>query len=516
MLAFGGFGGMFGLGGFKTVTPRPGDLPESSISVQIKEPTTSPPLPSNYYDWDTLSLVQAGMDASRTHKGDLTRLSNAVARARGEQRPLRVAFIGGSFAAGAGVGKDITASFPYQLMGLLKNRSESGLSGNGAFAFNLAQGASFQTVPLLCMENVLKIAQGYHGAQQQNQLPDVYIVEFIVNLSEQTPDTLLALAGSLLHSPFRSNQSAVILAAVMSNECLGKLKFSNPPDCWYEKPYEIHLEVARRLDLPLVSFFHGVAPALGVSLQENGLFPSGFEPEAATLTKAKALMTELFSVKGRDLHFGRYGHRLFAEFLLGPFRDAAQIVVDKQTEEAISSTLPPTTTDLDRVLSFPWRAFNLLSRLASSERSLKCRLTLTQKSEPDLIPTKNEGYSLKVYSGPVQVGFAMETETGGRSDIKRAWAPAKEGSWLEFETQYGHAEEVCLLSYGTTQMDVRVELQGTNQTCKFTAGVPGLPEKMLYWMGCECRIPESLRGKNGTIKVVAEKGLAQIAGLAVF
>jgi hypothetical protein len=294
------------------------------------------------------------------------------------------------------------------------------------------------------------------------------------------------------------------------------LNFSDPPGCWYDTPYRIHMEVAQRLEVPLVSFFHGLVPSLpGAKVNSSGLFDAGYVPKNKTLSKSERLTRMLFGDQGKDLHFNEYGHRLFAEFLIGPFLDdtAHQTPALHRHRDSLSSFPAP---DVPRILSFPARALSLLSRLSAPDRSLSCRLTITQNSAPELIPVNNSGYQIKVYSGSRGKEFAMEGEIG-RKDIKRAYAPERVGAEMLFEQAFGNAEELCLLSYGAIGMVIGVEVVvgSTNFTCSFRAGIPGLEEKMLYWMEC-CGVPVAARGGNGTVRMRAEVGLAQVAGLAVF
>lgn len=465
--------------------------------------------------FDFLHLAEAGMQASRTHRGDLSRLRGALKRARDERRPLKIAFVGGSFSAGAGVA-NIFNAFPYRLAALL---NESCAAAFDATPYNLAQGASFQTVPMLCLEPVLKIVAG-------DELPDVYVVEFAVNLSEQTSDSLLAIAGSLLHSPTRSNGSAVILAAVVASKCVARLRFADPPHCWFGKPYEIYLEVARKLDLPLISFMHGIAPTIGVKLDAaNGLVDESWNPPSNILRTAEKLAGALYAKKGEDIHFNQYGHRLFAEWLLTPFLEALE-EPQKTVRDARQSNEPCIDAAVSSLLTLPPRAVDFLSRLASPHGSLQCRLTLTHRSAPNLIPTASDGFELQVLKGKDdRLAFQTESdsksgEQKGRDDIKRAYASLKSGAWIEFVQVFGQARELCVLSFGTVGMELVASIIRNGSeviSCPFPAGVPGLEGRSLYWMGCGCNVPEKAKGEGEwTVRISASKGLPQVAGLAVF
>jgi hypothetical protein len=107
------------------------------------------------------------MTESRVHSGSLVRLQEAITRANREERPLKVAVLGGSFSAGGAV-SDMSDSYPEVLASLLGGQTKEGddlthtltptpLVKHGAEVVNMAQGGAGFMLPLFCTMKVYSL-----------------------------------------------------------------------------------------------------------------------------------------------------------------------------------------------------------------------------------------------------------------------------------------------------------------------------------------------------------------------
>eukprot|EP00297_Palpitomonas_bilix_P015823 CAMPEP_0113869304 /NCGR_PEP_ID=MMETSP0780_2-20120614/1462_1 /TAXON_ID=652834 /ORGANISM="Palpitomonas bilix" /LENGTH=99 /DNA_ID=CAMNT_0000854467 /DNA_START=259 /DNA_END=554 /DNA_ORIENTATION=+ /assembly_acc=CAM_ASM_000599 len=81
--------------------------------------------------------IQAGIVTNGTR---LEQLAHVWAKAKAEQRPLRIGVTGGSFSAGAGLGAYLTHSYPYVLEDMGRRRAD--LFPFGVEVVNIAQGGT--------------------------------------------------------------------------------------------------------------------------------------------------------------------------------------------------------------------------------------------------------------------------------------------------------------------------------------------------------------------------------------
>jgi hypothetical protein len=122
---------------------------------------------------------QASKD-SIAHLGSLARLAEVITKANEEERPLRIAVLGGSFSAGGAV-TNMEDSYPEVLASLLAGRDTDSGEGPvlpspvkfGAEVVNMAQGGAGFMLPLFCTMKVYSLV-----AEQPERVPDVWVVEF--------------------------------------------------------------------------------------------------------------------------------------------------------------------------------------------------------------------------------------------------------------------------------------------------------------------------------------------------
>lgn len=168
------------------------------------------------------------------------------------------------------------------------------------------------------------------------------------------------------------------------------------------------------MDLPLVSFTHGVGAALG--LDANGLLlnstadVSGSSKEGALL---EAVLLHLYADCGQNVHFNEYGHSVMGHFLFSLFSAASSF------STPFHGRLHELQDPSAKGLLLP-QAMQVFSKLSSSseQRTLSCNLTLTQGRANDLVPVASSNFTLWVEQ--VKEGnkiFASRT----RADRKQTW-----------------------------------------------------------------------------------------------
>lgn len=253
---------------------------------------------------------------------------------------------------------------------------------------------------------------------------------------------------------------------------------------------------ATALDLPLVSFLHGVAAGLQLGPGAvQGLLGGGGERDVDGSSKEAAVLEQargaLYADCGENVHFNEYGHRLMAELLHGllaeakafstPFHGARRrsellgqhATTSHHQPPAASSSSPPALQPQQQPPPvgdegahggsgglLPDEALEVFSRLSSgsSERTLSCNLTLTQGRGLDLTPSRTANFSL--WAESVKEGnkiFSSRT----RADRKQTWTPSVEGASIDFDFVVPeHARQLCVLMYGANGMFLEAAFPG--------------------------------------------------------
>jgi len=182
-----------------STSPSPSSSSSSSSSTTT---ITPPPLPSPVLvpetlqtkcaaaskilrersGWDYMRVMRKGQASkdSVAHLGNLARLAEIIKKANEEERPLKIAVLGGSFSAGGAV-TDMEDSYPEVLASLLAGRDTDSGEGPvplspvkyGAEVVNMAQGGAGFMLPLFCTMKVYSLV-----AEQPERVPDVWVVEF--------------------------------------------------------------------------------------------------------------------------------------------------------------------------------------------------------------------------------------------------------------------------------------------------------------------------------------------------
>ncbi|KAI9021778.1 hypothetical protein DFJ74DRAFT_756610 [Hyaloraphidium curvatum] len=473
----------------------PGDSP----AALRPRPPPPPPAP-----WDA-----SGLGASRSralaHRGSLCRLRRAMRTAAAAGRPLRVGVLGGSFSAGAGV-PDASLAFPGVLQKLLRERPGTIAAAYGADVVSLAQGASDYTLPMLCLENIHALVTA------DGEMPDVWVAEFQENMALDVPGERFGLdAGkyasfldTLLRAPGRSRNgtAAVVLAGAVFQPCLGQVPQREGARCRWRTLFPVQLAAARKLDLPLVSWLHGVAAALpGSPDPTDPAVVEGF-PNATgrTLELLREWSKQLFAYAG-DPHFGVFGHNLFGDYIWDAFRLASEDEAGAECGD-LGEWLDEedVAVEIDATERPPPPSRAPSNATAAPPPAPRCNLTLTHTHSPSLGPLSSHAFPLREYRETNGFGTA-------RTDTKRTYTPASDDAWIAFDVDAVGAGELCVLAYGASGA-LLGEFAGTR--CEFAPRALGAP---LYTMVCNCTLPAG--AGRGVLNLTSGEGV-QVAGVAVY
>lgn len=494
--------------------------------------------------WDPLRILNAGSKKeSMVHTGNLYRLREKIEEAIHQDRKLRIGILGGSFSAG-GVTADYGDAYPEVLKALLQNTT---LIPSGVDVVNMAQGGAGFMLPLYCTEKVYSMV-----ANDPAVKPDVWIVEFAENF-DSSVDQYEALLAMLKYDNARFGRPAVITAAVAKNFCWEKDGNIRRDQCGLFRTFEWLQDAATSLDLPLVSFLHGVSHSLGVDAGDLIKSDHPLVLDAKTEKRLEEFHAKLYADCGDNQHFNEYGHRLLGEYLYNVFVEAENITypsVENSREPSLSAVLP----------HLPLGAAEMLSRVSSisPKQTLTCNLTLTQGRALDLAPIAAKNFTL--WTEKVQAGNSI-FNSRTRADRKQTWTPSKENATLDFSFMIRPAATtLCVLMYAANGMyleasfpDTPYDLQPvyryqTNMTedckqlnsdgtilhldcsdkdvvdeieiptsCSLRGGVDWTIYSV-YKITCDCRLPKpwSKTGGNHTIRFRSTVGLPQIAGVVIW
>jgi len=299
----------------------------------------------------------------------------------------------------------------------------------------------------------------------------------------------------LLLDHARFGRPAVLTTAVAKNFCWWSDGPTRAAQCGLQRTWGWLKEAAKTMDVPLVSFMHGVAPSVNYvppvwameEKEEGGggegartlpglLLGNGSELHReeypGLYERLDRVGKQLYADCGENQHFNEYGHRLLGHFLYGLFGEAVREgVAGKGGEEGgmeegvVRGRLSPSALEVfERVSS------------GSTGHTLSCNLTLTQVGReggrggrggrgwfvgacrvlvfypithsphlpPSLLPSSPQGRALDLV--PVShFNFTLWTEkaegsnnifSGGkkkRSDRKQTWSPLSENATLDFD-----------------------------------------------------------------------------------
>jgi len=203
----------------------------------------------------------------------------------------------------------------------------------------------------------------------------------------------------LLLDHARFGRPAVLTIAVAKNFCWWSDGPIRATQCGLQRTWGWLKEGAKNMDVPLVSFMHGVAPWVNYvppawALDEKEEGKEGGREGARTLPglllgngselhkeeypglyqKLDRVGKQLYADCGDNQHFNEYGHRLLGHFLYGLFGEAAREggveggEGGREEEEGmVRARLSPSAVEVfERVSS------------GSTGHTLSCNLTLTQ------------------------------------------------------------------------------------------------------------------------------------------
>ncbi|KAI9034488.1 hypothetical protein DFJ74DRAFT_700866 [Hyaloraphidium curvatum] len=444
------------------------------------------------------------LQASLYSRGDPTRVSAAILRARRERRPLRVAVVGSSYSAGAYLKDPVRDAFPEVLRRLLSRRKGAGLTreegGFGVELVNGAQGAAGFSLFIFCLEKMIARRGSFTGPA------DVYIADFEASL-DGPAEMLSAFLASLL-SGTRSHPdgSAAIVASVTKAECLGGGK--TPWQCPHMGKFNsITVPAAQPLGVPVISWIHGVLAARDISPTDG--FPGDLSKGAQAALQSDAKL--LFARNGADMHFGELGHRVMAEQIWNYFRDAWTAV------SSLPASQHPTPPFPLPHVEWPASTLSLLSRFSDLNRyTIQCNTTLSHL-DSDLAASTNESFHLQTY------------ETGDRIDIKRTWTPTRENATVTFLIPIRNGTTtLCATTMGRAIPVAKLRVtfpddpgSGSGDRifeCGFVTGYPPYPHVSFYRTNCcPSEIPKGVAdGETHVVKVEAAVGLPQLASLIFY